>query len=327
MWRTARPAALFVAVGLAMAPATAQPPPQELSARPPIRARVELVNVDVFVTDRRGNFVTGLTRENFRIFDEGVPQPITHFAPLEAPARVLVLLETSPAVYLLHRQHLAAADALLDGLNLDDEVALASYDDTFRLLLGFTRDRTAIRGRLAALSYRLGRAELRCFDAVAAALDWLAPHPGKKALVLLSTGLDAAGAARWAALEPKLQAASVVIFAVALGGELRVFSGEGKSEASALSFAAADRALRRMAELTAGLAFFPRGAEEFAGIYRQIAVQLRHHYSLAFPPPQRDGRYHRLQVQLLDADGRSVPRRGRVALRVRARPGYLAPSP
>ncbi|MCL6481768.1 MAG: VWA domain-containing protein [Firmicutes bacterium] len=322
----ARPAVLFVAVGLATATAMAQPP-QKLSERPPIRARVELVNVDVFVTDRRGHFVSGLTREHFRIFDEGVPQPITHFASLETPARVLILLETGPAVYLLHPQHLAAAGALLDGLGPDDEVALASYDDTFRLWLGFTRDRAAVRGQLAALSYRRGMAELRCFDAVAAALDWLAPYPGKKALVLLSTGLDATGAARWTALEPKLQAASVVIFALALGGELRGFSGERTSEASGLSFAAADRALRRMAEMTAGQAFFPRGAEEFVGIYRQIAVQLRHHYSLAFPPPQRDGRYHRLQVQLLDAQGRSLPLRGRTALRVRARPGYLAPGP
>ncbi len=325
MWGWARPALWIVTAGLVAAAVAAQPPPQrpspEQSEQSPIRARVELVNVDVFVTDLRGNFVTGLTREHFRVFDEGVLQPVTHFASLEAPARVLVLLETSPAVYLLHRQHLAAAGALLDGLHPEDEIALASYDDAFHLLLGFTSDRATIRGRLATLSYRLGMGELRCFDAVATALDWLAPHPGKKALVLLSTGLDAAGTKRWAALEPKLQAAGAVIFAVALGGELRGFSGEGESEASALSFASADRALRRMAELTAGLVFFPRRAEEFAGIYRQIASQLRHHYSLAFPPPQRDGRYHRLQVQLLGADGRPLP------LRVRSRPGYLAPGP
>ena len=320
MWGWARPTLWFLSAGLMAAAVAAQPPPQR-SEQSPIRARVELVNVDVFVTDRRGNFVTDLTREHFRVFDEGELQPVTHFASLEAPARVLVLLETSPAVYLLHQQYLAAADALLEGLHPEDEIALASYDDAFHLLLGFTRDRDAIRSRLAALSYRLGMAELRCFDAVAAALNWLASHPGKKALVLLSTGLDAAGTARWAALEPKLQAAGVVIFAVALGGELRGFSGEGESAASALSFASADRALRRMAELTAGLAFFPRRAEDFAGLYQQIAAQLRHHYSLAFPPPRRDGRYHRLQVQLLGADGRPLP------LRVRARPGYLAPGP
>src|SRR5437879_6603057 len=86
-------------------------PPQESKPQPPYRmaVHVDLVNVEVTVTDARGNFVGDLARENFRVLDEGVPQPLTHFASVEAAAQVLVLVETGPAVYLIHQQHLLAA--------------------------------------------------------------------------------------------------------------------------------------------------------------------------------------------------------------------------
>jgi len=106
-----------------------------------ITARVELVNVDVTVTDARGDFVRGLKPENFRVFDEGMEQRITYFAPVEAPAVVLVLVETGPAVYLIHRQHLTSAYKLLEGLGADDQVALASYDQAARLLCRSARTR------------------------------------------------------------------------------------------------------------------------------------------------------------------------------------------
>ena len=89
----------------------------------PLEASTELVKVDASVLDNRGNFVGGLTRNNFRILDNGSSQPIAYFIPVQAPAQILVMIETSPAVYLIHNQHLVAAYALLDGLAADDEVA------------------------------------------------------------------------------------------------------------------------------------------------------------------------------------------------------------
>jgi VWFA-related protein len=313
--------------------AAAQPPPQHASQEQQfeksIRARSELVNVDVFVADARGDFVSGLGRENFRIFDEGVVQEITHFAAVETPARVLVLVETSPAVYLLHKQHLAAAQALFDGLSPEDEVALARYDDSFRIVCGFTRSREAIRQALGLLSYNLGMAEIQFFGAVAAALDWLAPHAGKKALVLLTTGLNSAGTDGWDSLQSRLQAGNTVVFAIALGGELRNFREQNPAQAAPgstrLSFAEADRALRAIAALTGGLAFFPKNSRDFAEIYRHVAANLRHQYSLAFVPRQHDGRFHRIAIEVIDSRGRPLPSGGRGGFQVRARSGYLAP--
>ena len=335
--------ALLVALallGLAL-PSRAQK--QEPQQQPPYRlgVRVDLVNVEVSVTDARGNFVSDLKRENFRVLDEGVPQPLTHFASVEAPAQVLVVVETGPAVYLIHRQHLAAAYALLEGLAADDRVALGTFDQSARLALHFTQDKGALASALDGLRYNLGMAELNLFDSLAAALDWLAPMPGKKAIVLLSTGLDTSRAGSWEALLRKLRASGVVVLPVALGGELREPSSQQskkkggrdssiapKAGDSGLSFAQADRALEAIAQATGGRAYFPRDAREFPGIYRQIAGLLRHQYSLGFAPPARDGRFHKLEVQVVDSTGRVLaPAEGNLGYRIASRPGYLAPAP
>ncbi len=309
------------------------PKPQQPTDR--IAVRVDLVNVEVSVTDAQGNFVSGLKRENFRVLDDGVEQPLTHFVSVEAPAQVLVLVETGPAVYLIHRQHLLAAQALLEGLAADDQVALGTYDQAARPVLGFTEDKRALAQALEELRYNLGMAQLNLFDGLAAALEWLGPMPGKKAIVLLSTGLDSSGAGRWEALEQKLRGSEVVVLPVALGGELRQPDKKKKTRPAApsedeggLSFARADRNLENIAEASGGRAYFPRDARDFAGIYRRIARRLRHQYSLAFSPPARDARFHKIEVQLRDPSGRPLlTKEGKPAYRVSARKSYLAPTP
>jgi len=154
------------------------------------------VKVDASVLDNRGNFVGGLARGNFRILDSGTEQPIEFFTPVEAPAQVLVMIETSPAVYLIHNQHLLAAFALLDGLAADDEVALVTYDQAPRAILTFTPDKSALLAALGGIQYTIGMDDLNFYDSVSGVLDWLGPATGKRALVLLTTGLDSSPPAR-----------------------------------------------------------------------------------------------------------------------------------
>jgi VWFA-related protein len=315
-------------------------------ARPQISTRVELVNVDVTVIDARGNFVRGLKRENFRILDNGAEQPITHFASIDAPATVLVLVETSPAVFMLHRQHLDAAYALLGGLAPEDQAALATYDESARLLLPFSADKRALQRAIGNLRYNLGRGDLRFYDALVAALGWLEPIPGKKALVLLTTGLDTSGRP-WQEIAERFRASEVTVYGVALGGELRDF--RGPPEAQQLSFEESDCVLREIGEITGGRVFFPRKTEELPDIYRTIASTLRHRYSLGFAPPARDAKFHRIFVQLRDDRGRLLgpfypeleaaatnesgtnrapsSDKTRVKYRIHARRGYVAPAP
>jgi Ca-activated chloride channel homolog len=304
-------------------------------AQTPLQASTELVKVDATVLDGKGNFVGGLARSNFRILDGGFEQPIEFFTPVEAPAQVLVMIETSPAVYLIHNQHLQAAYALLDGLAADDEVALVTYDQSPRAVLPFTQDKRALLAALGTAQYTIGMDDLNFYDSVSGVLDWLAPVPGKRAMVLLTTGLDSSPPDHWDALVRKLRGEDVVIFSVALGGALRGGKhGKSKSKvdepaksAVAAGFARADDALRSLAQMTGGRAYFPESEKDFVPMYHEIASALRHQYLLGIAPAH-DGQFHALTVDVLDSNGQPVNAPGKKpAVRIFAREGYLAPSP
>jgi VWFA-related protein len=316
----------------------ASPPAQQ-----PIRSSTELVKVDVSVLEKQGNFVGGLDQKNFRVLDNGGEKPIAFFTPVEAPAQVLVMVETSPAVYLIHNEHLFAAYALLDGLATEDEVALATYDQEPHAILAFTPEKQAAAAALAEIQYTIGRGDLNFFDSISTALDWLRPVPGKRALVLLTTGLDSSPHARWDALVQKLRGEDVVIVAVALGGSLRQAgkkkqskgarganaqsSGSSDETENPLSFAKADDALRSLAKMTGGRAYFPESANDFVAIYREIASALRHEYLLGITP-EHDGKFHSLTVEVVENGGQPAPTVvKRSEYRIFAREGYLAPSP
>jgi Ca-activated chloride channel homolog len=313
---------------------SAQAPRTSEQLRPAqITVNVNLVNVDVTVADAKGELVGNLTRERFRILDDGVPQPITHFAAIEAPGQVLVLVETSPAVFLIHRGHLQAAYALLGGLAPDDRVALATYAEAARLSLEFTTDKRAVAEAMYRLNFGLGMAQLNLADSLSAVLDYLRPFPGKKAIVLLGTGLDGSEPGSWHALEQRLAASEVVILPVALGGELREPDKKKKipvnpqlAQEPTMSFEQADATLKALAEETGGHAYFPKNAREFPAIYQQIASLLRHQYNLGFQPTARDGRLHKIEVQVVDESGnQAAGKDGKPLLKLSYRKGYLAP--
>jgi VWFA-related protein len=299
---------VLLAAGGAGAPAPAQPPPTSAEAQQEARLRVavDVVNVEVTVTDARGNFVRNLKRENFRILDDGVEQAITHFDPVEAPAQALLLIETGPAVALLSRAHIAAVNELLASLAAEDRAAIVSYDESPRLIADFTRDKQLLAAAAAQLNFSFGRGDLRLYDSLSRVLDWISGQPGKKAVVLVGTGLDFASAISPARLVEKLSASQVTFIAVALGGDLRK-ARNAKLPAGAppdAGFARADRDLTELAAQSGGRVFFPRSAEELARFYRDIGATLRSQYSLGFAPALRDARFHRLEVRLLDDAGR-----------------------
>jgi VWFA-related protein len=298
----------------------------------PLQVTTDMVQIGVSVLAAGGDFVSGLQRKNFRVLDGGVERPLIFFAPTDAPAQILVMVETSPAVYLIQSQHIAAAYALLDGLGADDQVALVTYDQAPRAVLAFTSDKNALLAALGKIQFSVGMGQLNFYDAVSTALDWIAPLSGKKALVLLTTGLDSSSPARWDALVQKLRARDVVIFPVALGGWLRrppdkKKKATGSPQEDSQVFATADQALHSLAAITGGRAFFPESAKDFAPMYQQIAAALRHQYLLGITP-EHDGQFHTLSVQALDGHGQPLVTEGKKAThRIFSRAGYLAPGP
>jgi Ca-activated chloride channel family protein len=297
----------------------------------PLQVTTEMVQIGVSVLSASGDFVSGLQRKNFRVLDAGSERPLVFFAPTDTPAQILVMVETSPAVYLIQNQHIAAAYALLDGLAPDDQVGLVTYDQAPRAVLAFTPDKNALLAALGQIQFSVGMGELNFYESVSTVLDWIAPVSGKKALVLLTTGLDSSSQARWDALMQKLRASDVVIFPVALGGWLRR-PPDKKKKATAPPkddsqvFANADQALISLATITGGRAFFPESAKDFSPMYQQIAAALRHQYLLGITP-EHNGQFHPLTVQVLDGNGQPFATEGKKANRIFSRAGYLAPGP
>jgi Ca-activated chloride channel homolog len=275
---------------------------QQSPANPPgsISVEVQRVNVGVIVTDANGKFVEGLQRADFQIFDDTAPQPITDFAPVDAPAQVLLLIEAGPAVYLLQDSHLFVAQALLNGLSPGDSVAIASYNDAARALLNYTTDKHAVALALDNTQFILGFGNLNLATSLNTVLDWLARVPGKKSIVLVSSGVDTSSANVMQSLLARLQTGDVRIFAVSVSSPLRngKRGNKQKVQQTQQAFEQADAWLKTLADSSGGRAYFPENAKAFQETYQQIAELVRHEYSLAFAPPKPDGVVHAIDVKI-----------------------------
>lgn len=317
---------------------------QSLPPSQALTTSTQLVKIDASILDKHGDFVGDLARGDFRILDGSAEQPILFFEPVQAPAQILVMIETSPAVYLIHDQHVAAAYALVSDLNPDDQIAVIRYDEAPHQVLSFTSDKSTLLAALNTLQYTIGMGDLNFYDSLSRVMDWLGPAGGKRAVVLLTTGLDSSPPSRWDALLQKLRESDVVIFPVALGGTLRgetagkskrrknepKSAGDATTEPTAsdaaAEFAKADGALRTLATVTGGRAYFPQSDQDFVAIYHEIGSAVRHEYVLGIAP-SHDGKFHPLTVEVVSRHGQPVkPPLARPEYRIFAREGYWAPN-
>jgi len=286
---------------------------------------VERVNVGVIVTDAKGNFVENLRQQDFQVLDNDLPQSITDFATVDAPAQVLMTVEAGPAVYLLQDSHVFVADALLGGLSAGDRIAIAYYNNAPAPLLNFTTDKQVAQAALDQLQFNLGYGNLNLSSSLNTVLDWLAPVPGKKTIVLVSTGVDTSPQAAMQALLGRLQIGDVRLLAVSMSGPLRNGNKgtKAQNQETQQMLGEADAWLKMLAEATGGRAYFPENAKAFQEAYRQIAQLVRHEYSLAFAPPVADGAVHAIGVKVngsLAGNKDKAPE-----YRVDHRKGYIAP--
>ncbi|HEX4543007.1 MAG TPA: VWA domain-containing protein, partial [Candidatus Acidoferrum sp.] len=189
--------------------------------QPTIRVNVDRVNVGAIVTGNHGQFVEGLRREDFRIFDNGVEQPLTDFAAINEPAQVLLLIEAGPAVYFLEGGHLLAAHTLLAGLSQEDRVAVVKYAEEPHALLDFTSDKQAAVDSFGQLRFNLGFGSLNLSTSELKVLQWLTQVRGKKTIVLLSTGLDTSPEKDLTTALEQLKTSDVRLLAVSLTGGLQ----------------------------------------------------------------------------------------------------------
>jgi hypothetical protein len=168
-------------------PDAAAPPPPPPATTPKveglpdysIKVNVPLVNVDVMVTTKSGQFVPGLRKDNFRLFEDGSPQEIANFNVTKAPITAVLLIEFASTNYAFMVQALQASYAFANTLQKDDWVAVAFYDMQPHILVDFTQDKKAVYGALNQLRIP-GFAETNEFDALYDTLDRMDRVEGKK---------------------------------------------------------------------------------------------------------------------------------------------------
>ena len=303
-----------------------------------ITVEVPLVTLDVVVADDNGNPITGLSKGNFRVSEDGVPQPITNFSTPDAPITCVMLLETSTRggsythgipPYMVNAVNWSAV--FISQLKKNDWLALAYFDMRAHYDVDFTQDKMAVRDFLATLRVP-GFSESNVFDAVIETLDRLQDVKGRKSILLLASGIDTFSKHTWDQTQARLKQTDVTIFPVSVSQFLEVMRDDGlRPGGGNLTFLQADNQMREIARLTGGSSFFPRFEGEIPSDMQQIAAMLRSQYSLGYMPSNqaRDGKYRKIKVEAVGTDGKPLEilneKHKKLKLVIYARQGYTAP--
>lgn len=286
-----------------------------------------LVNVNVLVTDEDGHVISGLTKDNFRVLDNGAPQQISHFSPSTTPITVVMLLEYSGIASSYYASKAATWSAgFLDELEPRDWVALVTYDLHSTVRVDFTRNRANVRDSLGSLGFPTFR-EANLFDAVIETLDKLERVNGRKSILLLGTGANTFGMTTFDDVMKRLRGSEVTIFSIGLAEEEYT-----RSLNSNIGYLEARSWLRTFSDQTGGMSYFPRFSSELPDIFRSITGLLRNEYTISFTPSRefRDGRYHKLAVEVIGPNGKRLTVKDEAGrerkVSVITRPGYVAPA-
>ncbi len=286
-------------------------------AQAPIFAsRSELVVLSATAVDGHGRPVTNLKREELRIFEEGRPQPIVHFAGgADVPARILILMDASGSMngQLKTTSARMAVTQVLAALAPEDQVALAGFDSEYWGIVDWTKDKRRVEEGFTDLK-PFGSTALH--DALDHAARDLASHgEGRRAVVVITDGIDTASKETPDAVIARSRALDVPIYAVTVVSPLddprsEIYVGKGSITAAA----AGGALLERYASLSGGAAFV---VSDFAGLKKAtdlITLELKHQYRLGYDRPDGPPSFRRVDVQ--------TTRKG---ILVRTRSGYIPP--
>src|SRR5579875_2508540 len=285
-----------------------------------------LVNVDVLVTDSDGDPITNLQKDNFRVYDDGVQQTISNFGAVQAPLTVCMVVEFSNEWWPLLYQALESAYTFVNFMQPKDWVAVITFDLKPHILTDFTHDRSQVEGALNELQFP-GFSEIDLYDALAFTVDRMKDIQGRKAILAIVSGFDTFSKLTYDQMLKIAKASTTPIYPVSILEWVAVRMPGGYN----INYWLARNGLNYIAKYSGGQAYFPRFEGELPGIYRQIGDQLRSQYSLGFVPTdkERNGKYHKLKVELVDAQGnplRIVNQKGKVVkYRLVYREGYYAP--
>jgi VWFA-related protein len=268
------------------------------------RSDTRLVVLHASVVDRKGNQITNLDKNAFKVFENGQPQALKIFHREDVPVSLGILIDDSGSMMSKRARVEAAALEMVRNSNRDDEVFVVNFNDDAYLDVPFTNDMHKLEQGLARIDSRGGTA-MR--DAISMSLDYMRKNAkkDKKVLMVITDGADNASNTSLEKVVTRATNADTLVYAIGL------FSDEEKREA-----AKAKRGLNEITAATGGIALYPRDVSEVQNKAVEIAHDIRSQYTLAYEPSiqQLDGSYRQIRVTV-DAPGKPT---------VRTRSGYYA---
>jgi len=286
--------------------------PGEVLPRSNIRVDSTLVLIPVTVTDPLNRFVTGLEKENFRVFEDKTEQQVVQFSSEDAPLTVGIVFDCSGSMGPKLEKSRQAVAQFFKTANPDDEFFLVEFNDRAELAVKLTRNLEEIQNRLTFTQSR-GRTAL--LDAVYLALHHMKKGRNpRKAILIISDGGDNNSRYTESEIKKLVQEADVQIYAI---GIFEPLSSRGRTAEEL----AGPSLLTEIAEQTGGRHFPVENLNELPDIAAKIGIELRNQYILGYSPKnqERNGKYRRVHVKL-------VQPRGLPPLRAFWRMGYYAPT-
>ncbi len=254
---------------------------------PTFKAGTQVVSIFATVTDAQKRLVSGLTQDDFSVFDNEKPQPLVYFDNSIHPINVVVMLDTSGSMTLTIDLLKQAAEQFLIRLLPEDKARVGAFNDKIQFNAQWTNNRDQLITDAKNLDYGNGT---RLWDAVGASLDELKAVDGRKVILIFTDGDDTESRLRLGTVMDRARAEEVMIYAIGL--ESIYFNGQQRVRTKP------DGGLRKIADETGGGYFELTKASELAPTFTKVAQELHSQYVLGFTPTTLDNKVHKLAVKL-----------------------------
>jgi Ca-activated chloride channel family protein len=281
---------------------------QEQSDRYQFRVTVDLISLNVTVTDTGNRFVTDLLQDDFSVFEDGISQDISVFSRENLPIRMVLLVDTSASMDEKMTFAQEAAINFVAQMKDDDLTEVVEFGSKTHVLQPFTADIDQLR-RAIRMTQAGGTTSL--YNALYLSLKNLTRRRQdirRQAIVVLSDGEDTSSLVTFEQVMELSKDTDVTIYTISL---------RRQSSRRRRAFSEAEHVLKKLAEETGGQWFFPEEIGELASVYGRIATELESQYNIGYISnnPKRDGSWRRVVVQT-----------GYPNLLVRTKLGYYAPN-
>jgi len=272
-----------------------------------IKVSVEMVVLSATVRNHKGTPVSGLDKDDFQVYEDGVRQEIKYFSHEDIPVTVGLVVDNSGSMAPKLTEVIAAALAFARSSNPQDQMFVVNFNEHVSFALPhdtpFTDQQESLKVALSRINAD-GRTAL--YDAVVAALEHLkAGNRDKRVLVVVSDGADNASKHTLAQVLDMAGRSNAIVYTLGL------FDPDDPDKNPGV--------LKRIAQATGGEAFLPESLGEVVPICQRIAHDIRNQYTIAYVPTngKLDGTFRAIQIK--------AGATGRGRLFVRTRPGYNAP--